>query len=612
MKISFVQVNYNTGNKQDSYFLPYSVACIWSYLNSFPDNPYTLNQILFKREPIDQAAKRLQFDSVVGFSCYIWNRNYNLSLAKKLKELNPNIKIVFGGPELEISDPFFFKNYPYIDIHVVNEGETVFKDLMYSLHDLSAVNGIIYNDAGRTVKTPPAQRILDLSILPSPYIDGTLTKLAQDNPDIEWNCTIETNRGCPYMCSFCDWGSLTYSKVKKFNLERVFAEFDWAFTHNCYSVELADANFGIFVDRDNTIIDEFIRLIHKYDKQVIFYTNWAKNQNKAVINLVKKLITDGNQKNAAVNISLQSLNENVLDAINRKNLHTNRVLEVYNECQKHNIPLYTEFIMGLPKETLDSFKDNFYKLFTISSNIHVNIYKLAGLSNSELFLTNQDNVQWRKIHDWLENTTDDIDEETKWVYSTDSMSYDDIYLAAEFSCYINTFHLRGITNILSDYYDKADIMGYKDFYTKLYDFLRKDEYFASYFSYFKDQHDTWYSTGKSHFHEISSMSFHANNYLFHLFLKLHNENKIEDTLLLLKKFLLSEGIFENNIFTLQSDSIITFEKQSQYPMISGDTVLINNNQTSNTFDEFVNRLYFFRERSFGKAMIKINEEKQAA
>ena len=124
--ISFVQVNHNTGNKENGYFLPYSAACIWSYLNSFPNNPYTLNHLLFRREPVDSIVEKLQHDDVVAFSCYIWNRKYCLAVAKRLKELNPRIRIVFGGPELEVTDTSFFSKYPFIDVHVVNEGEVVF------------------------------------------------------------------------------------------------------------------------------------------------------------------------------------------------------------------------------------------------------------------------------------------------------------------------------------------------------------------------------------------------------------------------------------------------------------------------------------------------------
>ena len=108
----------------------------------------------------------------------------------------------------------------------------------------------------------------------------------------------------------------------------------------------------------------------------------------------------------------------------------------------------------------------------MSCNIHINMYKLAGLANAELYLTSQDNVQWRKIHDWLENNTDDIDEEVNWVYSTDSMSYEDIYKAAEFSCFINTFHLRGFTNVIAERYNKKGNLSYEQFYEGLYEYWK--------------------------------------------------------------------------------------------------------------------------------------------
>ena len=140
-----------------------------------------------------------------------------------------------------------------------------FEKLVKNFDNLPAVDGIIYNDNGRTVTNKPSARINDLTILPSPYLDGTFDDLVEKHPEVEWNCTIETTEGVHISVLSVIGGSLTYSKVKKFELERIFNEFEWVFTHNCYSVELADANFGIFVDRDNLIVDEFIRLIHKYD-----------------------------------------------------------------------------------------------------------------------------------------------------------------------------------------------------------------------------------------------------------------------------------------------------------------------------------------------------------
>ena len=72
----------------------------------------------------------------------------------------------------------------------------------------------------------------------------------EKHPEVRWNVTLETNRGCPYACTFCDWGSLTYNKVKKFCLNRVYDELEWVGKNGCDFISLADANFGMFPERD--------------------------------------------------------------------------------------------------------------------------------------------------------------------------------------------------------------------------------------------------------------------------------------------------------------------------------------------------------------------------
>ncbi len=62
--------------------------------------------------------------------------------------------------------------------------------------------------------TGPSQRIMDLSEVPSPYTMGLFDYLPDMYPGKIWNAVIETNRGCPFMCTFCDWGGTTFSKVK--------------------------------------------------------------------------------------------------------------------------------------------------------------------------------------------------------------------------------------------------------------------------------------------------------------------------------------------------------------------------------------------------------------
>ena len=70
---------------------------------------------------------------------------------------------------------------------------------------------------------------MDLDVLPSPHLTGVFDHIVKNNSNYKFHMTLETNRGCPYQCTFCDWGSLTYNKIKKFDIDRVFAEIEWAY-----------------------------------------------------------------------------------------------------------------------------------------------------------------------------------------------------------------------------------------------------------------------------------------------------------------------------------------------------------------------------------------------
>ena len=113
--VTLVQPNFQTGPKHlNSYYLPYSVGSLWSYLlqDETIKNNFTVNNWIFRREELHDVVERCKDTDIVFISLYIWNKNYCLMLAKVLKEAYPNIKIILGGPEVPHRNPNFFKeNY---------------------------------------------------------------------------------------------------------------------------------------------------------------------------------------------------------------------------------------------------------------------------------------------------------------------------------------------------------------------------------------------------------------------------------------------------------------------------------------------------------------------
>ncbi len=282
-KISFVQPNFRQGPGGIAAYLPYSAGILWSYAltNETIKNNLVLDKLVYKREPIEELATRLSKNNIVAFSTYVWNRNYNFKLAKRVKELNPSVLVLFGGPEPPITNPDIFSIMPFCDIVVKGEGEYTFCSLIekwINKEDYSEVSGLLINENGKCKDTGVPERIEELDTVPSPYLTGVFDSILP--LESEWNAVIETNRGCPYQCTFCDWGSLTYSKMKKFNLTRVFHEIEWMSENKIGYMDVADSNFGIFIERDNSIVDKLIVKSFKtslQDKDKITLTRYPVN-----------------------------------------------------------------------------------------------------------------------------------------------------------------------------------------------------------------------------------------------------------------------------------------------------------------------------------------------
>ena len=604
--LSLVQTNFPVSLNQDTFYLPYSAALIWSYINSFANNEFELNKIIFRREPIEQTAIALAKDTVVGFSCYMWSRNYSLKVAKRIKELNPSVIIVFGGPEMEIEKIDFFQRYPFIDAHVIQEGEIAFKAVLDNLTNLEAVPGIIYNDLGKTKRTSVAKRIMELDTLPSPYLNGVFDKILRDNPELKFVTTLESNRGCPYACTFCDWGSLTYSKIRKFSLERVFKEIEWTL-HNkqIEAIDIADANFGIFEQRDSAIVDKIIEEQNKAGRTIAFGTNYAKNQNATVVQMVKKL-AENTDSTRFHTVSLQTLNEVVLETIKRKNLAVNKIKEVFSICSQNELNLKIELILGLPDDTLEGFKETFYKLYDISPEISVQTYRLLGLNNSELYLISQGGVEWRTIKSFIPNDVDDIEETFEWVYSTNTMTNDDILEALVFASWITAMHSHGFTNLVS-YYAVQKGMSYKEFYEGFLAICKQTKYFSDYFSAYKKWNSEWYDTGSASIEPLNGVDFSANNNMWHFVAKIHNDEAFNIIFDVIKKYMKNIGMYNKQIMDIQRQVPIGFNSQEDYPLIkyynNKQIKIINLNSPVNDKKIFINSIYFKRERGFAKGNI---------
>lgn len=589
-----------------------------------------MGPMIWRRDPLHQAIEKLKHCDLIGFSTYVWNHRYNRALAQNIKSINPDCVIVFGGPEPAISDPEIFSKNPCIDVIVKMEGERTLRSLLeLPRHQWTSIPGLLINHDGSLIDTGDAIRIDDLDDIPSPYLTGIFDSLLDTNPNIEWNATLETNRGCPYQCTFCDWGSLTYNKVKKFDLQRIYDEMEWI-GQRCGFVTITDANFGMFIERDNFIIDELIRVQKKWGRIKGFSMTWAKNQKNEVVDMVKKLIDQSPDFSQGLTVSVQSMDHDVLENIKRRNLDQHKIDEIFEICDKRNIPVYTEVILGLPGETADSWKMNFWKIFRAGNHNGINILQAQLLENAEMNLFQK--KLWKlesvPVYDYISGSyqDDNFGECVDVVISTREIDRETMLNLLTWNTFIQTFHINGITTYLSRFLNKYLGIDYAEFYQKLEIQAMEDTWIGHEISETKKYFQNWVTKGKADHPDIGNVQVFGWNLVHRVFLLMHQQHRIQYVMDFVhrfakKNFIIDDDIL-NQLMILQENYLIDYHRIDRYPIeidleydflgyIQDDTDLLSpcrykfefNENKNMSLDRFLENIYFARKRNFGKSTI---------
>ena len=631
--ISFVQPNFQQGPKEyNAYYLPYSAGVILSYAMGFEHirEAWEIDQLVWRREDIEELAPRLAKNDIVAFSAYVWNHRYNYKLARRIKEINPAVKIIFGGPEPAIEDPLLFEKEPFMDMVSKMEGEITFKRIMEDFDtDFSHIPGLLINTPTGLVNTGDCARIDDLDQIPSPYLTGIFDKIIEDNPDVIWNATLETNRGCPYQCTFCDWGSLTYNKVKKFELTRVFHEMDWIGA-NCGFVTITDANFGMFVERDNMIVDKLIEVQKRWGRLTSFSMTWAKNQKNEVVDIVKKLIEKSPNFGQGLTVSVQSMDHDVLENIKRRNLDQHKIDEIFALCDRNNIPVYTELILGLPGETVESWKSAFWKIFRAGNHTGINILQAQLLENAEMNLLQK--RMWKMesvpVYDYMSGSYGDTDDNecVDVVVSTKDIPKEEMLDTLVWNSFIQTFHINGLTTYIARYLDKAHGIEYSKFYDDLYQWVQKDDWFREQFKETRNYFANWTRQGSIDHPPIGNIQVFGWNLVHRTTLYMQKQDRVAYVFDSVDRFVKSHYNINKDtldqLMRFQRNYVIDYRDLKSLPIkqeFDYDFLgyILDNEPIKQTctymfdtvedqdmsLDRFLENMYFARKRNFGKTNI---------
>jgi putative methyltransferase len=480
--IQLVQTNSSYGNQ---YFIPYSVGLLQSYVNQFDEIKENFNflKFIYKQEKsIDEQITNMGKIDIVAQSCYMWNWKFNLTFAEKIKQHNPNCVVILGGPQIPDIPDDFFEEHPFVDILCHGEGELVFHEILKQYlgdRNYGEIEGVSYHntETSRISHVPRRPRAIELNEIPSPYLDGTFSELLDE--DVVWQVSWETNRGCPYRCSFCVWGSEYFNKIRKFPLEeRLLKEVDWFSENKIGLVFGCDANFGVF-KRDVDIASALVAAKEKTGYPIKFRVCNAKNSNEAVYQISE--ILNNAEMAKGTSMSVQSMNEDVLDAIKRKNIGMDKFKDLMNRFNKSSIPTYTEIILPLPNETKESFMAGLDMLLWGGQHSQINIYNCTILENSEMGSKNYieehgiKTIEVPVFQAHVDKTPyEQIQETEHIVIETKTMPQKDWIKSFQYSWAIQAFHTLGLLQYVAIVLANKYSCNYSDFYGSLIEYAEKN------------------------------------------------------------------------------------------------------------------------------------------
>ena len=377
-------VIYNPSRFKDEHFLP----VFWSHAKTYYERhgekrdqwhwaPCFADVHADDHEAVKQLLEEIKPD-IFAVSLYVWNYLSGHVLAEWVKQRWPNCLVITGGPHQYLKyDSQWFAKHPYIDASLPGEcyGELCMKEFLDTLTEDGKFNPDDITDLcyplGKTRmmshskkrSTHQSKREFDYTwpavALQEQHLKEYIDYCQKVNPKSKMLAILETTRGCPYGCTYCDWGGGINAKVLKKDIDVIDQDLKTICGFDLRFLYLADANLGIFDDRDVEITRRFIRYKNQFNSRIkLGYGGFAKTPNK--LDYIKQIITLYVENDLSITkeikLSMQSLDPVVLKNIDRKNIDLDDQVNALKDLSvKNKWPIFVEMMLGLPGMTLDKF-----------------------------------------------------------------------------------------------------------------------------------------------------------------------------------------------------------------------------------------------------------------
>lgn len=345
LKIGYINPASNASRSEFNYS--------WMLFKTYYEDHGAFNDRVEWVEPVyqwDHLTYEMIFDNlkdcdIVLFSNYVWNFKVN---EKVRSMLDTKVITIVGGPQL---NPDIIKNYT-IAADPLTYGELFITNFIDQYIDptIPEKKSFVYG------YTNVYQRC-DLYF-------RKLYKYFNDRIDFyeRMILSVESTRGCPFKCSYCEWGGGTGTKVIKKSLEIFEDELRYLSQFENVYLDLADANTGMFKDRDYKLMELFVKYkMHIGDSFSILKTLDIDRKLE-----ILKWWVDMGVSRRQISISIQSISDEARAVANRVDISRENMYDVLDKAREIQEAANTsdfcidlELIMGMPGSTIDDFYEEF-------------------------------------------------------------------------------------------------------------------------------------------------------------------------------------------------------------------------------------------------------------
>lgn len=325
---------------------------------------YTIN------DSMDSILRDIYFKGAdaIAFSCYIWNIEYITCICTRLRELMPEVLILFGGPEVSYTPFETLEHCSFADMIICGEGETVLTDIIMTLgtnrkfvsdRESAALllssekrNGVVIREPDGKIDGNSMFLIEDgFSGLPTPY---THEMLASINRRIAY---VESARGCPFNCSYCL--SSTFCGVRTEEMEKLKSELKLLINNGAPLIKFVDRTFNW----NNARTIEIWEYICSLDTNSRFHFE----VDPALLNAHQiNVLKHAPKGRIQIEAGIQTMNPKALEAVNRRKDQRTALNNIKEVSSFGNVHVHVSLIAGLPFDNKELFINSVSDVFAAS------------------------------------------------------------------------------------------------------------------------------------------------------------------------------------------------------------------------------------------------------